>query len=268
MRIENSFLQAEVSPGGGVLTSLKLFGKELIPLGNENRLCFPVIGEPVPLVLDEVSYSLPRNGFLQHEDLDLKEATSEKLVFSSPDDPKRKGLYPFDYDLELSYELEEDVLIIRAKIANRGEKTMPFQFGFHHEFTVDLGTATFDFKEAETNFVPMEGDYVSPISQFSKATDQPITGEELIKEGQTLIIDAPHHSISLHTGTGVRIEFRYACNIIAISRPNALALSVDPWWGLAPRGEEEENPLDRETFLKLPPKSERVYEARLRFSLD
>lgn len=267
MKIGNEFLQAEISTCGGFLTSLKLFGKELLNPRGEHRISFPVIGQPGPLVIDETSISLPRNGFLPGEDLDIESSDEDKLVLLAPKGSKRLAQFPFDYDLKISYEFEEDILVFKAEITNPTEKTMPFQMGIHNELLVNMEKSTIDFKQPETGFIPADGDFVSPIFQFSRDTTESVIAKDLIEEGQTLVIAAPNHSISLHTGTGVRVEFRYSSNTIALSRQEG-SIAIDPWWGLAPRGAEEDNPLDRETFLKLPPKSTRTLEARLRFSLD
>lgn len=83
-------------------------------------------------------YAMPNHGFIRSNVLEYEQLsdTSAKFTFKSNEDTKK--MYPFDFEYELIYTLNNDTLEMVYHIKNSGNEVMPFSFGLHPGFNAPL----------------------------------------------------------------------------------------------------------------------------------
>jgi len=190
---------------GGIITSLKLNGKEILFL-DEETLNNPEVsvrgGIPVlfpnagPLPKDSNFPDMPQHGFARNLKWESK-INEDGFVMSLSSNEETKKLYPFDFHFSLSGKFEDDgSFTLSQEVENLDEiKEMPISDGFHPYFKVP--------KEEKENikFYSEEGQYIEDnISEWSngkavsvdnpKIKDPNAAMEVFMPSLGTLVIDA------------------------------------------------------------------------------
>jgi len=144
---------------GGMITSLKLNGKEILyfdeeTFKNKNEavrggipILFPNGGE---LEKNSLYPNLKRHGFARNEEWQFEKGESNfKEILNSTNETRQ--VFPYDFILSLIGEFEEDgSFTLKQEVKNmEKEKEMPISMGFHPYFSVPnikKGYIKFDFK--------------------------------------------------------------------------------------------------------------------------
>src|SRR3546814_3564796 len=74
---------------------------------------------------------MPKHGFARHSCFDLVRHERDRAVFRLADSEATQHHYPFAFRLDIDFALYGARLTVAARIANRGDRPMPAQFGFH-----------------------------------------------------------------------------------------------------------------------------------------
>lgn len=151
---------------GGIITSLKLQGKEILYFDQETFLdknlsvrggipiLFPNAGE---IPKNDILPNLSRHGFarnLEWESTKDKDFFSETLLFND----YTLKVYPYKFKLIINGKLEDDSFILTQEVENLGDIDMPVSFGLHPYFYVsnnEKGNVIFNFPsgiEIKDNF--------------------------------------------------------------------------------------------------------------------
>ncbi|MEH2140823.1 aldose epimerase family protein [Nostoc sp.] len=155
--------QLEVVPErGGIITRWRIQGQEIFYLDTErfanpelsvrggNPILFPICGN-IPdntYIHNGQQYTLKQHGFAR--DLPWKvtdQLTQDKvsltLVLNSNE--QTRAVYPFDFQVLFTYELQGNTLEIRQQYKNLSSTSLPFSTGFHPYFlTVDKTRLEFE----------------------------------------------------------------------------------------------------------------------------
>ncbi|WP_066551929.1 aldose 1-epimerase family protein [Croceicoccus bisphenolivorans] len=140
-------LTARISSLGAELVSLTdASGAEWMTDGNpevwsgRSPILFPIVGELAggKLRLDGAEYALPRHGFARKRAFDCVSHDDDAALFRLSDDDDTRAVFPFAFDLDLHYAIEDATLAITATVRNTGESAMPFSIGFHPGFAWPL----------------------------------------------------------------------------------------------------------------------------------
>lgn len=219
---------------GGMLTSLGLFGRELLYMNEAtfydpasrlrggNPVLFPVCGQ---VRNDQyewagVSYPLGSHGFAHKNPwrAEQSDATSIRLVQRWTDETLR--CYPFQYELAFTYRLMNGTLTIEQAYANLGGTDMPMYAGLHPYFASDSPVLVCASDARET----LEGGVTRP---FTGTID--LTG----KQGAVTLLGAQERRISFRPVAGERAvtmtcgpEFKY---FVLWTTPGEPYVCVEPW---------------------------------------
>ncbi len=121
--------------------------------GKHSPVLFPIVGtlKNNQYHYKNVTYTLPRHGFARECEFELISRTASSAVFSMQSTAATKAVYPFDFELQLHYTLQENALIIAYKILNMTNELMPFSIGAHPAFALselfDNYSLQFEFDE-------------------------------------------------------------------------------------------------------------------------
>ena len=139
---------------GGIVTKWSLQGQDILYLDKERfknpnlsvrggiPFLFPICGNLPDNIFyyNEQQYSLKQHGFardLPWQVLGQSTDKSAKIILCLKSNPQTLKVYPFDFELIFSYELQGNKLIINQSYENKSLVKMPFSFGFHPYFCCD-----------------------------------------------------------------------------------------------------------------------------------
>ena len=149
---ESAGSQIEVVPEkGGIITRWRIQGQEIFYLDTErfthpelsvrggNPILFPICGN-LPdntYTHNGQQYTLKQHGFGRELPWEVTEQKTEgkaslTLVLNSNE--QTKAVYPFDFQVIFTYELQGNTLAIRQEYKNLTSTPMPFSAGFHPYF--------------------------------------------------------------------------------------------------------------------------------------
>lgn len=135
-------LTASVALRGAELKSLQYAGTEFIWQADpvwwpfSAPLLFPVIGRLSNGRIDHEGrpLRLPPHGFARDLPFKLLEARRDRVELCLRATPTTLEMYPFDFELSVSYALLEKSIRQEVRDSNRGATAMPASFGFHPGF--------------------------------------------------------------------------------------------------------------------------------------
>ncbi len=178
----NSYVEV-VPERGGIITVWTLQDQEIFYLDKERfthpelsvrggvPILFPICGNLPDNTYTHLgkTYTLKQHGFARTLPWEVtKQATDDcaSLTVTLRSNEQTLQAYPFEFQLDFTYELKGNTLIIRQKYSNKSNQTMPFSFGFHPYFLVpDKSQVTFDIpsdeyqEQATKNIVPYHGTF-------------------------------------------------------------------------------------------------------------
>lgn len=161
---ESAGSQIEVVPErGGIITRWRIQGQEIFYLDTErfthpdlsvrggNPILFPICGN-LPdntYTHNGQQYTLKQHGFARDLPWEVTEQQTQgqaslTLVLSSNE--QTKAVYPFDFQVIFTYELQGNTLVIRQQYKNLSSTSLPFSAGFHPYFLVGGDKTQLEFQ--------------------------------------------------------------------------------------------------------------------------
>lgn len=252
--IASDGLSATISPLGAELWSLTdAQGRQLMTDADPQwwtghaPLLFPFIGRSRGdhYRLDGRDYPMPQHGFARTMGFTPVEQAADSVLLRLEADAQTRAAYPFDFRFDMAFAIEGATLRMTATIANRGEATMPFSFGYHPAFAWPLpyGGTVEDhrilFEQAEPAPIRKVGSEPGLIAL--DRVPSPVEGNSLAPThamfaGDALIWD-DLASRSLRWGVPgqpqLKIDFPDTPWLGLWQKPGAHYLCVEPWAGMA-----------------------------------
>ena len=107
-------------------------------------ILFPIVGtlEDDTFLYKDKEYKLSRHGFARDAEFEVAESTSAHVVFSITSTGESLKKYPFDFQLKVTYEVEENTLSVTYSVHNQSAEKMYFSIGGHPAFKVPLTDGT------------------------------------------------------------------------------------------------------------------------------
>ena len=144
MKLDNGILALQLTNVGGEMSSLIYKDMEILYKGDgpywsgKNPTLFPMISSPnaKEYILNGNTYPCRNHGLIRYATLDtvLDDGDTVKMNLKSCDWTLKE--YPFDFDYNITYKLDNNSVLINYDITNTGDKVMPFTFGLHPGFNV------------------------------------------------------------------------------------------------------------------------------------
>ncbi len=88
-------------------------------------------------------YPMPIHGFLNATPTQVISHTEDSIVFRLQSDETTKAMYPFDFQLDITYTLSNDTISLDFDVTNLGDVTMPFSVGGHPGFQMPFDGGDF-----------------------------------------------------------------------------------------------------------------------------
>lgn len=159
---------AEVALAGGELLRWGDHGQELLWQADPRwwpRSCpvlFPIVGRlhAGRTRIDGVAREIGIHGFAASADFELRELSANALTVGLASNAKTLRIYPFEFDLAVSYRLIQAGLEVTLAVRNCGHRSMPFALGLHPGFRWPFSALSAQahaivFEHAEASEVPV-----------------------------------------------------------------------------------------------------------------
>lgn len=251
--LKNEVLQVEISDFGAELQSIKTIEKNQEYLwhgdakfwGRRSPVLFPIVGSVVNGVYyyEGKEYKLSQHGFARDSKFSLKSETTNKIVYQLLSNEETLKVYPFQFELNIGYELIENQIKVIWEVVNTDDKDMYFSIGAHPAFLTNLTT-----NNLEDFYIEFDGKQELDSFKFS---DGLIINEkyDVLKDGSKLdlsydLLKNPliFEDLSAMTlankinETKIRIDFDQF-PLVAIWSPvekgKVPFVCIEPWFGLA-----------------------------------
>jgi galactose mutarotase-like enzyme len=250
--ITSGGLTARIDPHGAQLSSLKTQdSSELLWSGDPKvwagraPLLFPIVGVLVNGVyrLGSKTYALPRHGFARDKVFSLQNSSSSSAAFRLRGDDSTFSVYPFQFELEVRYELSGATLTLTTAIRNLGGAEMPASFGYHPGFRWPLpfgqprAAHFIEFETEEPAAVRRidAAGLLTPVRHPTPVANRRLDLTDALFEEDVLIFDqVKSRSVSYGSKQGprLRIGFPDAAYLGVWTKPGAHFICIEPWHGI------------------------------------
>lgn len=236
---EDQTIRAEVVPEhGGMVSQIWLHGREILHINRVILETAPMAAGGIPIlfpfssrtkddcyVLDGKTYYMPMHGLVKNDCFAIKSTAEDRIVLWLENSPSWKVQnYPFDFHLEVEYQLKGDQLTTVFRITNKSEQAMPHYLGWHPFFK-----STDKRRIQVKHDMQVHYDYQAHIDQelcvlddLSKEWDDvfhsPVNGSFLVENA------ADQYQVQCETDE--EFDVLVVCSLIQGS------VCVEPWCGL------------------------------------
>jgi len=244
--ISNSNLTVQIKHLGAELCSLKnKENKEYIWEGNpafwgkHSPILFPTVGTLKNNIYqyDGKEYHLSRHGFAREMEFNLIEKAENSATFSLTSSIETKKAYPFDFELQICYSLEENKLNIDYKVINKNDKTMPFSIGAHPALALEgnFEDYSLEFQQQEVlNYHLLDGGLISNSTNELILDNCQLGLNYKLFENDALVfktLKSKSITIVANTKPILKVNFSDFPNLGIWTMKNAPFLCIEPWFG-------------------------------------
>jgi galactose mutarotase-like enzyme len=244
--ISNSNLTAQINHFGAELFSLKNSkNKEYIWEGNpefwgkHSPILFPIVGtlKNNSYFHNGKEYHLPRHGFAREMEFKLIEKTKKSATFSLFSSIETRKVYPFDFELQICYSLEENKLNIDYKVINKNDFMMPFSIGAHPAFalTGNFENYSLEFQQQEIlKYHLLEDGLISNSTNEIPLDNRQLGLNYLLFENDALVLkklESKSITIIQNTVPLLKVNFTDFPNLGIWTVKNGPFLCIEPWFG-------------------------------------
>ena len=259
IELKNELLSIVVSAKGAELQSIKddndreyLWQADPNYWPRRSPILFPIVCsvENDTYTVDGREYHLPRHGFARDTEFTLVAQSEKKAVFALHESEETLKVYPFHFNLAVSYRLDGNKIHVVWHVENTDKREMHFQIGGHPAFYAPGCEAGQPLKGL------LRVDNGGQLQALKSHIDGSVEMEEVELESENGLIRFDdeffaHDSVKLHNSQtssvellnpdgSVAVRLSYKCPIIAFWSPyqkNAPFVCLEPWYGVGdPRG--------------------------------
>ncbi len=271
-------LSASIDSMGAQLMSLKVADAEYLWQGNPDfwprraPVLFPCVG----CLKDDASESaqgpvhLKRHGIARLYDHEVVSNDGKKVVFELTSSEKTKEAFPFDFKLNMEYEVDGTSLTQTFRVTNTGDVELPFTLGGHPAFNVPVpGADDESFEDyklvfaepwcAKTPKIDEAGlhDFSRMTTLFEDAREMDLSHAQIEQLLTLVFCDVPNYRVSLvgkKSGHGVELEFP-GFDYLGVWTASADApfVAIEPWHGCADAYDESGKFEDKRDTIELAP---------------
>lgn len=264
--ISNSSLKASIKHSGAELFSIQdNQNKEYIWEGNpafwgkHSPVLFPIVGtlKNNTYTIDEKEYQLSRHGFARDMEFKLINKSENSAVFSLQSNAETLQKYPFDFELQLIYTLEEKELTIAYKVINKGSSKIPFSIGAHPAIALseDFENYSFQFEKKEAlKYNLLENDLISDKTEILETKDNLVPLNYKLFENDALVfktLESNSITILENSKPYVKVNFKDFPSLGIWTKEQAPFVCIEPWFGYSDTADNSGDLFKKEGILVL-----------------
>jgi len=263
---------AQISELGAELKSFKNKNTEYMWDGNPDiwsgtaPVLFPIVGKlkNYEYYYDGKTYKMDQHGFARKQMFDVYEKKKEAISFILRSSDETKQIYPFDFELIIIFEIDNDILTVSYYVLNIGSNSMLFTIGSHPAFALQTKSCKlsdyyieFDKKETTDCYRVDDGLLLNnTIPQFMN-NEKIITLSNSIFDADALVFkNILSNLITIKnkvTGYNLSVKTGGAPHLGIWSKPGASYVCIEPWFGFADAINTNGDLTQKEGMLRLEP---------------
>ncbi|MDD3217732.1 MAG: aldose 1-epimerase family protein [Lachnospiraceae bacterium] len=252
--LENETLKITISTAGAELKSIikKATNQEYMwqadpsYWGRTSPILFPLVGNFTDkrYAYNGKLYPMSQHGFARDQEFTYLEEDEDTIWFRLNQNEETLKIYPFNFQLDLGYELKDNMLTVLWKVTNTDEKTLHFSIGGHPAFLCPLNKdeqqtdcyLNFHTPEPLTSGILNEKGLLSPTTKTFQTEDGILKITETLFDEDALIFE--HHqtqSVTLHSKDKTPyLTVDFNAPLFGIWSPtgkHAPFVCIEPWYG-------------------------------------
>lgn len=236
--------------------------------GGVAPVLFPVCGAPRGgrVRHGAQTVDMPLHGFAKDAAFAVADHGQDCLVLRLSDNADTRAIYPYGFDLTISYRLTPDSLHQRFHLRNTGSEPLPYSLGTHPGFMLPGGTGTILFDRPESGQVPilhdrLFSDRMQPSGVAGRALG--LTPALFDRVGSLCLLDAASRGLELRdtAGHALRVAFEGFPHIVLWAPPGAPFVAIEGWTGHGDPVGYDGDFADRPSTIILAPGESRDHEA-------
>jgi galactose mutarotase-like enzyme len=250
--IRSTGLSATLDPQGAQLSVLRdADGRDLQWNGDpaiwagRAPILFPIVGVVAGghYRTGGATYALSRHGFARNRRFAVVESGPASVTFRLGADAQTRAVYPFEFELDVNFTVDEATLAVTSWIRNRGAVDLPASLGYHPAFVWPLpygGDRAAHFIEFETDEpAPIRGldtnGLLLPQPLPTPVKNRRLTLRDDLFAKDALIFDRlTSRTVTYGSDTGPRIavSFPGVPYLGVWMKPGADFICIEPWHGI------------------------------------
>ena len=179
--LENENLIINSKSEGAELTRIysKKYKKEILwngdakYWGRQSPILFPIVGrlkENKTLIEDKI-YNMSQHGFARDMDFELIDKGDMWVTYKLSSSEKTKELYPYDFNLFITYQIVNEQIKISWRVENIDSKEIYFSIGAHPAFNISSSKNLTDYylelkSRGNIKQINLEGAYYSKVKDI------------------------------------------------------------------------------------------------------
>ncbi len=270
--IKNEYIKAKIK-SFGELNSLQKIDEDLEYIwqgdskywNRHSPILFPIVGrlKNDSYFYKNQKYNMTQHGFARDKEFEVIKNEADFMEFRLKSDEKTLEIYPFSFELYLSYKLEKNSLIVSYKVINKSDDKMLFSIGAHPAFNwtlkedekkEDYFLEFENIKQTKRYFLNDKGLVYDSVDL--KIIDNKIAlNEELFKNDALVFNDSNIKILTLKNSNNknfVKLEFKNFPYLGIWSKPSgAPFVCIEPWFGVADEDSSNQNFEDKKGLISL-----------------
>lgn len=253
---------------GAELVSVKMNGIEKIHDGESywNRhspVLFPIVGKlrNGKTIIENEVYEMGQHGFAR--DMEFEEIGKDSYLLKSNEETKTK--YPYDFELYISYEVQNNKITTKYKVINKDSRIMYFGLGGHPAYACEYSSGMYrlEFEDIEDRLeiYQLEDGLLKKtpekLSKFFR--ENRIFLNEKTFENDALVMKNINSSkiyLKTETKTILAFEFKGFPYLGIWSKVGAPFVCIEPWQNHTDDVDSTGKFKDKENILTLNPNQE------------
>lgn len=243
--------QATISSRGAELKSLKnletqeeyIWQADPDIWASSAPILFPIIGRlrHGQVLVDGKPYPLPKHGIARAREFENSRTEFDQLTLKLTSNSETRSFYPYDFSLEVSFNLNPGVLAISYKITNKDTKPLFFTIGSHPAFRLPLENSCLEdyslrFSEKETldRYTLQDGLMPDSGLAFMKNESLIRLTPDIFNQDALIFRNIASKKISIvHRKKGCRLSLLTggAPHLGIWAKPGAPFVCIEPWFG-------------------------------------
>ena len=245
--IKNNTISASINSIGAELIRLEKDNKNYIWTVDEtywnktSPILFPIVGrlKNDSYSINNTTFELPRHGFARNYDFQIVNQTENSVVFQLESNSETLKNYPFDFQLQLEYLLEDNTLKMNYSVVNKSNETMPFSIGAHPAFAIDNNFSDYSLRfNKDDKFISFELENEQFNNSFKEIStvNNTISLDYSLFEKDALVfkhLNSNELTLLENEKEVLSVQFEGFPYLGIWTKPNAPYLCIEPWCGLA-----------------------------------
>ncbi len=278
--IKNNFIKAKIKTLGAELNSLKKISEkrkneelEYLWQGDfkywnrSSPILFPIVGrlKNDTYTYKNKKYNMNQHGFARDKEFEIVKQEIDFIEFRLKNNEETLEIYPFLFELYISYKVENSKLIISYKVVNKNQDKMLFSIGAHPAFNLPITQDSNERKEDYflefENIKETKRYFLNDLGLVYKNENLEINdnkifiNEELFKEDALVFNDINIKTLSLKNTKNnrfIKVDFENFSYLGIWSKPSgAPFICIEPWFGLADEQNSNQKLEDKRGIVSL-----------------